>query len=117
MPLKEATPEQLQVILYGTGGEKFEVVYNSGDGLRSHRMMAKFEGIVHNLERRYRETQSEHMRQEIQEKYMTIRPCTECNGARLRRESLAVTVGSQYPGFDGYVRPGNPGVLAELGVI
>ncbi|HOQ25031.1 MAG TPA: excinuclease ABC subunit UvrA [Bacillota bacterium] len=93
VPLKEATPEQLQVILYGTGGEKFEVVYNSGDGLRSHRMMAKFEGIVHNLERRYRETQSEHMRQEIQEKYMTIRPCTECNGARLRRESLAVTVG------------------------
>src|SRR3954462_2051239 len=54
--------------------------------------MARFEGIVHNLERRYKETESDWSREKIEE-YMTMRPCPECGGARLRPESLAVTVG------------------------
>lgn len=95
VPLEKATPEQIHAILYGSGGEKFEVVHASDDGTRSHRMMVQFEGVIHNLERRYRDTQSEWMRHEIQDKYMTIRPCVDCGGGRLRRESLAVTVGEK----------------------
>ena len=53
-----------------------------------------YEGVVNNLERRYRETQSEYMRSEI-ERYMRIKPCQECQGARLKPESLAVTVGEK----------------------
>lgn len=94
-PLKKAKPEQINAILHGSGGEKFEVVHESDDGSRSHRMMVQFEGVVHNLQRRYKETQSEWMRQEIQEKFMTIRPCTDCGGGRLRKESMAVTVGTK----------------------
>ena len=79
------------MILYGTRGEKVPVVYRAKDG-REWRHEARFEGIVNNLTRRYRETHSEGMRREIQENYMTFRPCLTCRGARLRRESLAVTV-------------------------
>ena len=91
LPLKEATPEQLNVILYGSQGEKVPVVYRGENG-REWRRQVRFEGIVKNLARRYRDTHSESMRRDIQERFMTIRPCTECNGARLRRDILAVTV-------------------------
>lgn len=94
-PLKKATPEQLHAILYGSGGQKFEVVHESEDGSRSQRMMVQFEGVIHNLERRYRETQSEWMRQDIQEKFMTIRHCSDCGGSRLRKESISVKVGGK----------------------
>jgi excinuclease ABC subunit A len=90
-PLREATPEQIDVILYGTQGKKVPVVYKAKDG-REWRHEARFEGIVNNLTRRYRQTHSEGMRREIQEKYMAFRPCLTCQGSRLRRESLAVTV-------------------------
>lgn len=92
LPLGEATPEQLNAILYGSQGEKIDVTYKGDDG-REWRQHVRFEGIINNLSRRYLETNSEYMRQEIQDKFMTIRPCGECKGARLRRESLAVTVG------------------------
>ena len=59
---------------------------------RERAYAAQFEGIVPNLERRYRETDSEYSREKIEE-YMSVRPCPECNGARLRPESLAVLVG------------------------
>jgi excinuclease ABC subunit A len=94
-PLKKATTEQLHAILYGSGGQKFEVVHESEDGSRSQRMMVQFEGVIHNLERRYRETQSEWMRQDIQEKFMTIRHCSDCGGSRLRKESISVKVGGK----------------------
>ncbi len=90
-PLREATPEQIEVILYGTKGKKVPVTYRGEDG-REWRHEVRFEGVVNNLARRYRETNSESIRQEIQEKYMAIRPCQACRGTRLRRESLAVTV-------------------------
>ncbi|MGE5582966.1 MAG: excinuclease ABC subunit UvrA [Bacillota bacterium] len=89
-PLKYATKEQIEVLLYGTKGEKLEISYQGPD--REFRHSAAFEGVAYNLERRYRETQSEFMRREI-EKFMTIKPCAACQGARLKRESLSVYVG------------------------
>ncbi len=89
-PLKNATKEQLDILLYGTKGEKIEISYQGPD--REFKHSAAFEGVAHNLERRYRETQSEFMRKEI-EKFMTIKPCTGCQGARLKRESLSVYIG------------------------
>jgi len=78
------------VILYGTKGEKLELHYDQprGKGV----LYQPFEGIVNNLERRYQETQSESVRAELEE-CMSECPCPACQGRRLRRESLAVTVG------------------------
>jgi excinuclease ABC subunit A len=89
-PLRKATKEQLNVLLYGTNGEKVEVSYQGPD--REFRHAASFEGVAHNLERRYRETQSDYMRREI-EKFMTVKPCAACQGARLKPESLSVYIG------------------------
>ena len=85
-------PEEVRsVFLYGTGGERLYVSYVNRAGFKRS-YMTTFEGIVPNLERRYRETDSEYMRHKIEE-YMAERPCTACNGARLKPSSLAVTVG------------------------
>lgn len=91
-PLKQATAKQLEVLLYGTAGEKIEIHYQGQD--REFRHSATFEGVAHNLERRYRETQSEYMRREI-ERYMSNKPCTSCQGARLKKESLSVLLGGK----------------------
>jgi excinuclease ABC subunit A len=89
-PLRKASKEQLDILLYGTKGEKIEISYQGPD--REFRHAASFEGVAHNLERRYRETQSDFMRREI-ERYMTIKPCASCQGARLKPESLSVYIG------------------------
>ena len=89
-PVEKLSPEVMDVILYGTKGEKLELHYDQprGKGV----LYQPFEGIVNNLERRYQETQSESMRAELEE-CMSECPCPACQGRRLRRESLAVTVG------------------------
>jgi excinuclease ABC subunit A len=88
----EDLPEDVRhCFLYGTNGEKIYITYRNRYG-RKRSYMTTFEGIVRNLERRYRETDSDWSREKIEE-YMTLRPCPECNGARLRPESLAVKVG------------------------
>ena len=76
-------------MLYGTNGEKIKLTYNRkySKGIQ----YASFEGIINNLERRYQETNSEWMKAEI-ESYMMNMPCPECGGARLKKESLAVTI-------------------------
>jgi excinuclease ABC subunit A len=85
-------PEQVRkCFLYGTNGDKLYISYRNRYG-RRRSYMTTFEGIVPNLERRYRETDSDWSREKIEE-YMTLRPCPECHGARLRPESLAVRVG------------------------
>ncbi len=89
-PIKELSEEQLNVILYGTGERKLNYRFAKED--RSHVFQAPFEGIVHNLARRHRETGSEWMREEI-ESYMSTSLCPKCRGARLKPESLAVRVG------------------------
>ncbi|MCL5942272.1 MAG: excinuclease ABC subunit UvrA, partial [Actinobacteria bacterium] len=85
-------PKEVQdAFLYGTKGERLYVSYVNRRGLKRS-YMTTFEGIIPNLERRYRETDSEYMRQKIEE-YMAEVPCPACKGARLKPQSLAVTVG------------------------
>ncbi|MEX1141756.1 MAG: excinuclease ABC subunit UvrA [Thermoleophilaceae bacterium] len=90
-PWEDLDDEVRDTFLYGTNGEKLYVSYRNRFG-RKRSYMARFEGIVTNLERRYRETDSEYSREKIEE-YMSVRPCPDCHGARLRPESLAVKVG------------------------
>ncbi|MDD4716319.1 MAG: excinuclease ABC subunit UvrA, partial [Oscillospiraceae bacterium] len=89
-PFQDLPPEAADVILYGTKGEKLKLHYDQARGQGT--LLQPFEGIVNNLERRYRETQSPAMRSELEE-CMSSHPCPECGGRRLKRESLAVTVG------------------------
>ncbi len=89
-PVGELPKEALNALLYGTGGEKLELKYERERG--SGTFYQAFEGIIPNLERRYRETQSQSMRTDL-EQYMTEYPCPDCNGKRLKKETLAVTVG------------------------
>ncbi len=84
----------IDVILYGTGDRKIRVQGEFGSRDGSYQMNTAFEGVVPNLERRYRETDSEYMRSEI-ENYMRIRSCDVCGGKRLKPEVLAVTVNGQ----------------------
>ena len=89
-PVEKLSKEVMDVILYGTKGEKLELQYDQprGKGV----LYQAFEGIIPNLERRYKETQSDGVREEL-ESCMSECPCPSCGGKRLRRESLAVTVG------------------------
>ncbi len=89
-PVEKLSKEVVDVILYGTKGEKLTLNYDQPRGKGT--LYQPFEGIVNNLERRYRETQSDAMKREIEE-CMSECPCPECQGRRLKREALAVTVG------------------------
>src|SRR4051812_40769291 len=87
-----APPEEAQdTFLFGTNGDRLYISYRNRYG-RRRSYTTSFEGIVNNLERRYRETDSEYVREKMEE-YMSVRPCPDCGGARLRPESLAVRVG------------------------
>ena len=90
VPVKDLPPEVMDVILYGTKGEKLELHYDQVRGQGT--LYQPFEGIIHNLERRYKETQSDSVRRELEE-CMSECPCPDCGGKRLRKEALAVTVG------------------------
>lgn len=84
-------PEEIKhILLYGNGGEKIEMEYATGSFTGSFKK--SYEGVVNNLERRYREASSDYIKAEI-EKYMTVTPCKSCHGDRLKKEALAVTVG------------------------
>ena len=89
-PLGELPPEIIDILLYGSKGEKFEVVRESEYGTGKYKV--EFEGIINNLERRFRDTQSSWIKEEI-ENYMSAIPCDACHGQRLSPVSLAVTVG------------------------
>ena len=78
------------MILYGTKGEELTLHYDQPRGKGT--LHQAFEGICNNLERRYKETQSDAMRRELED-CMSECPCPTCQGGRLRKESLAVTVG------------------------
>ncbi len=90
-PWEELDAEQRDVFLYGTDGEAVQVTYRNRYG-RRRSYAARFEGVMANLERRYRETDSEWTREKIEE-FMSLRACPACGGARLRPESRAVLVG------------------------
>jgi excinuclease ABC subunit A len=90
-PWSELPAEQRDIFLHGTGGERLHISYRNRFG-RRRSYHTKFEGIVANLRRRFREADSEYQRERIEE-YTSVRPCPACGGARLRPESRAVTVG------------------------
>ncbi|HEX2409973.1 MAG TPA: excinuclease ABC subunit UvrA [Solirubrobacteraceae bacterium] len=92
-PWEELPEDRQDLFLYGTNGDRLYVSYRNRMG-RKRSYMTTFEGIVPNLERRYRETDSDWSREKIEE-YMSVRPCPECKGARLRPESRAVRVGGE----------------------
>jgi excinuclease ABC subunit A len=89
-PWQDLPEDSRDFFLYGTNGDRVQVSYRNRFG-RRRSYAASFEGIVPSLERRYRETESEYSREKIEE-YMTLRPCPECKGARLKPESRAVLI-------------------------
>lgn len=88
-PLKDLPEEKLNIILYGTQGK--EVRMNFSRENRVYEVDSAYEGVIPNMMRRFKETQSDYVRNKIAT-FMSDKPCTECGGARLRKESLAVTV-------------------------
>ena len=91
-PIRDLPAEAVDYVLYATKDEKVVVRYRHERGENTYK--ATFEGVVTNLERRYRETDSDYIKTEL-EKYMVTRPCPTCGGKRLRPEVLAVTIGDR----------------------
>ncbi len=91
-PYKNLNQKIREVILFGSGEEQIEFFYYRNN--KRYEYIRDFEGVIPNLERKYRETDSQFSREEI-EQYMSIQPCQVCKGARLRRESTSVTVGGK----------------------
>ena len=92
-PFRMLKPEHQDIVLYGNKGEKIEFTFvNRFNDLR--RYQSDFEGVIPNLERRYRETESDFIKADL-ERYMSTKPCAECNGARLKPEILSVFVGGK----------------------
>lgn len=89
-PYKDLKTEAKKVLMYGTGGKKIKMTRKNAYGEGTY--LTDFEGIINNIERRYNETSSEWSRNEI-EQLMTVEDCPDCGGARLKKESLCVTVG------------------------
>jgi len=92
-PVKNLTDSQLRLILYGDGGETVLATYEDRYG-RMRQYYTTFEGVIPHLERRFRETDSDSVRADI-ERYMSSHPCPVCQGKRLKPESLAVTIGGK----------------------
>ncbi|HET6596007.1 MAG TPA: excinuclease ABC subunit UvrA [Anaerolineales bacterium] len=89
-PVRELTPDQMNIILYGTGEKQVQMTYKNSNG-HEFKFWRAFEGVITNLERRYKETNSEYIREKISE-FMSDRPCPTCHGKRLNPAALAVTV-------------------------
>jgi len=88
-PICDLTEKELDVVLYGSGGKEIEMDLQGSS--HRHIIKTKWEGVINNLKRRYRETNSEYIRSRIAD-YMNDSPCPTCHGNRLRPESLAVTI-------------------------
>lgn len=91
-PIKDLSEEQLNALLYGTNGKKIKMTRVNAYGSGTY--LTEFEGVINNLQRRYNETTSEYSRAEIT-KVMDERNCPECNGKRLNKSALAVTIGGK----------------------
>jgi len=90
VPVSDLPEEAIDVMLYGTKGERIKVRHDTKKG-KTYQWDAKFEGVCVNLQRRFMETESDHVRGDI-ERYMSSRACASCDGQRLKNEALAVTV-------------------------
>ncbi|WP_394367200.1 excinuclease ABC subunit UvrA, partial [Prosthecodimorpha hirschii] len=95
VPWRDLPERARSAILYGTGSE--EVLFSYDDGLRSYNTSKTFEGVIPNLERRWRETESDWSREEI-ERFFAATPCQACNGYRLKPEALAVKIAGRHIG-------------------
>ncbi|GEB35152.1 MULTISPECIES: excinuclease ABC subunit UvrA [Brevibacillus] len=93
IPYEELTPEQVQILMYGSEGEKIQFRYENEFG-QVREAVVPFEGVVPNLQRRHLETSSDYIREQI-EGFMSQKPCPVCKGHRLRQESLAVKIGER----------------------
>lgn len=91
-PYKDLPDNIKQILLYGNGGEKIEMAYSTGNF--EGKFASSFEGVVTNLQRRYRDTSSEYVKSDI-ERYMRTSPCPVCEGKRLKKEALSVYVGGK----------------------
>ncbi len=89
-PVRALTPEQMEIVLYGTHGKEIPMRYQNARG-NTYEFHRSFEGVINNLQRRYNETSSEYMRERIAS-YMRLTTCTACQGKRLRKEALSVTI-------------------------
>ncbi|HEX9023773.1 MAG TPA: excinuclease ABC subunit UvrA [Geobacteraceae bacterium] len=89
-PFKNLSKKAQEIILYGSQGEKVEFWWEE-DGGRRHTYWKEFEGVINNLERRWRESDSEQVREDL-ERYMNVMPCPTCDGARLKKEALFVKI-------------------------
>ena len=113
-PWEDLPETSRDFFLHGTNGDRVQVSYRNRFG-RRRSYATTFEGIIPNLERRYRDTDSEFTREKIEE-YMTLRPCPECSGARLRPESRAVLVGdTPIHEFTAPVGPAGAGMGGQAG--
>ena len=92
-PVRDLKPEAIKVLLYGSDGEKIMVRHQAKNG-KVWEFPETFHGVIRTLERRYRDTESDHTRSEV-ERYMTSLPCPTCDGQRLRPEALAVLIGDR----------------------
>lgn len=93
IPFEQLSKEHQEILLYGSKGEKLLFRYENEFGQIRENKIA-FEGIVHHVERRFKETGSDYIRDQL-EAYMSKKPCPTCKGARLKKESLAVTINEQ----------------------
>ncbi|MDZ7332073.1 MAG: excinuclease ABC subunit UvrA [candidate division KSB1 bacterium] len=91
VPFKMLKPEHQRIIYYGSGGDKVRMVYEREDRDTHAEFNTHFEGIINNLERRYRQTTSQYIRTWI-ESFMNMKPCPSCQGSRLRKETLSVRI-------------------------
>ena len=92
VPVKDLPAHVYNILLYGSGNEKIKMEYSTKTFNTTYE--ARWEGIIPNLTRRYKETSSDYTKQEI-ERYMTVTPCETCHGKRLKKEALAVTLGGK----------------------
>ncbi|TIV21347.1 MAG: excinuclease ABC subunit A, partial [Mesorhizobium sp.] len=92
---KDLSAQAKEAVLHGTGER--EITFQYDDGLRSYKTTKTFEGVIPNLDRRWKETESAWMREEI-ERFMSATPCPACNGYRLKPEALAVKIGGKHIG-------------------
>lgn len=91
IPVEDLTEKQLKMVFYGTGDETYTIKMSSNDGYSKGEFQTKFEGVIPNLERRFLETDSDYVRNKI-EQFMRVLPCPVCDGKRLKPEMLAVQI-------------------------
>src|SRR5690606_11980179 len=89
-PVRDIDPDKLKLVLHGTGKERL-VMRHVGKSGRVHEYRTQYEGVIPNIERRFRETESDFVREELS-RYMAPRPCPTCKGAKLKPEVLAITM-------------------------